>query len=235
MLAYPWTDGIPVALSRVTVDQAQTVGGILGHLHRRNLTHFGAPRPSARAVSAEQWRDLAQRSAGQPWSGQLTKALPLLLSLSADCVAAADALRGEPTLVSHRDLVAENVLWDATGASLIDWEAAAWINPMVELVSAAIDWSGYIEGRSDRAIFDAIVNGYREVAPFNAEKARQALPLSTGSWLRWLAYNLSRASGTGKVDDVEQALGVRQTVASLSATAKVPVHQPLWRQWLADA
>ena len=232
LLAYPWTDGTPVTLSRLTVDQARTVGGMLGHLHRRNLAHSGVPRPSARAISAEQWRDLAQRSAGQPWSGPLTEALPLLLKLSADCAAAADTLREEPTLVSHRDLVAENVLWDATGASLIDWEAATWINPMVELVSAAIDWSGYIEGRSDRAIFEAVIHGYRDTAPYDAAKARQALPLSTASWLRWLAHNLSRASGTGEIDDAEQALGVSQTVASLRATAKVPVHQPLWRQWI---
>ncbi len=224
-LAYPWVEGASVGLSRVTVDHARAVGSILGRLHQRNLAHPDLPGPSRRSVSAEQWRESGARVS--PWSEQLDDAMPVVLALSADCVAAADALREEPTLVSHRDLVPQNVLWDAKDTWLIDWEGAAWTNPMVEPVSATIDWSGYMEGRTDQAIFEAVLDGYRAVAPFDAAKATQALPVSTASWLRWLAYSVSRASGESASGDEERALGVSQTFASLSALAKIPAHQPV--------
>ncbi len=234
-LAYPWVEGTPVRLSRVTAEHARLVGGILGVLHQRNLVHGDLPHPGTRSISPEDWRALATRSEGQAWSAELNDAMPVLLALSAESTAAADALRESPTLVSHRDLVPENVIWDADGAWVIDWESAAWINPMVELVSAAIDWSGYIEGRSDRAIFDAVLDGYRAVAPLDAAEAALALPLSAASWLRWLAYNIGRALRESASDDHERSLGVSQTALSLRALSMLSRHQPLWRQWLASA
>lgn len=233
-LAYPWIDAQTIPLSSVTVDHAYAVGATLGHLHNRNIADPRLPGPNMRTLSTEQWQDLAKRSEGQPWSSQLSDALALLVSLSAASAAAAEALRGEPALVSHRDLVPENVLWNAETAWLIDWESAAWTNPMVELVAAAIDWSGFIEGRSARATFDAVLEGYRTVAPFHPASAARALPVSAASWLRWLAYSVTRALGETASGDADRAVGVDQTILCLEAVVKVPTHQPLWSEWIAS-
>lgn len=233
-VAYPWVDGEPVPLSEVTEDHARAVGALLGQLHRCNVSHAGVPRQITRATSADQWRDLGTRSVGQPWSKQLTDALPLVISLSAEYVAAAEELRTEPVVVSHRDVVSENILWGRKTKWLIDWEGAAWTNPFVELVAAAIDWSGYIEGRSDPQIFAAVLAGYRAVAPFDAAQALRAVPVSSGSWLRWLAYNISRALGEASSAE-DQQVGLGQTLSSLRALGQVRAHQPEWRNWIAGA
>jgi Ser/Thr protein kinase RdoA (MazF antagonist) len=184
-------------------------------------------------ISADRWRDLAKTSEGQPWSTQLTEALPLLVSLSAEDEAATEDLRAEPTVVSHRDVVPENILWGPKASWLIDWEAAAWTNRMVELVSVAIDWSGYIEGRTDQRIFAAVLEGYRAIAPFDAAQALRAVPVSSGSWLRWLAYNITRAAGEASSDD-DRAVGLGQIGLSLRALAKVRAHRPLWQKWIVS-
>ena len=182
----------------------------------------------------EELPDLAKRSEGQPWSMTLAGALPLLLSLSAEDEAGTEDLRTEPTLVSHRDVVPENILWGPKASWLIDWEGAAWTNPMVELISAAIDWSGYIEGRTDQRIFAAVLEGYLAITPFDAAQALRAVSVSSGSWLRWLAYNITRATGDASSDD-DRAVGLGQIGSSLRALAQVRAHQPLWRKWIVDA
>jgi len=136
--------------------------------------------------------------------------------------------------VSHRDVIPENILWGPNTTWLIDWEGAAWTNPFVELVSAAIDWSGYIEGRSDPLLFAALLAGYRAVAPFDPAQALRAIPVSSGSWLRWLAYNITRALGEASSAE-DQQVGLEQTLSSLRAFGQVRAHQPEWRTWITGA
>lgn len=56
--------------------------------------------------------------------------------------------------MSHRDLDQKNVLWNTDNhPHLIDWESAGWTNPMVELVTMALNWGGIVSGQIDRDAF----------------------------------------------------------------------------------
>jgi len=171
------------------------------------------------------------RSQDQSFSAQLDELVPTLSALSAGASTAWSRLRLERRVVSHRDVVPENVLWDGTIPTLIDWESSAWTSPMAELVAAAIDWSGFIEGRSTADIFVAVLDGYRAVLPFVPAEALRALPASIASWLPWLDYSIRRALGEG-ADPEERALGAAQAESVLRAVERVPFHVQKWQDWI---
>jgi len=230
-LAYPWIDGSTADLATVTVEQARTAGELIGRLHSRDLRHAGVPAVDWRSVSTEQWRALAGRSRGQPWATPLEGMLPPLIAMSDDYRAAAKALRDRPVLVSHRDVDHTNVLWRDGAAWLIDWEGTAWTNPMVELAGAAIAWSGFSDGRSDEAIFRAVLDGYQEAARLSVEDAIAALAAAIGGSLDWQEFSVRRALGEAFTEE-DREVGIAQTVSNLNALSKVAQHGPKWREWL---
>lgn len=45
------------------------------------------------------------------------------------------------SVLSHGDIDQKNVLWNQDNSpTVIDWEAAGYVNPMVELFTAALYW-----------------------------------------------------------------------------------------------
>lgn len=230
-LVYPWIDGAAADLATVTVEQARTAGELIGRLHRRDLKHAGVPAVDWRSVSAEQWAALAERSRGQPWAAQLERMVPALIAMSDEYRAAAEALRHRPVLVSHRDVDQTNVLWRDDAAWLIDWEGTAWTNPMVELSGAAIAWSGFSDGRSDEAIFRAILDGYQKAARLSVEDAVAGLAAAIGGSLDWQEFSIRRALGEAFSEE-DRAVGVAQTVSNLDALSNVAQHSSKWREWL---
>ena len=133
--------------------------------------------------------------------------------------------------MSHRDVDQTNVLWRDGEAWLIDWEGAAWTNPMVELAGAAIAWSGFSDGRSDEAIFRAILDGYQETARLSVDDAVAALAAAVGGSLEWQEFSLRRALGEAFSEE-DRAVGRAQTVSNLDALSKVAQHSPRWREWI---
>ncbi len=229
-LAFPWIDGAWAHHSRLTVDQARTVGGLIAQMHLRDLEH-PAPHPANwRSIPAEQWRSLAGRSAGQPWAAHLSEQLPELIEMSDEYRVAADALSDGPTVIGHRDLDLKNVLWDDRGPWLIDWDSAGRVHPLVELVTAAIDWSGFAGARTDRDLFVAVLDGYREHRPFGPDEAARALP-AADVYLRWLEFNIRRALGEA-ASPIDRAIGVAETVATLENLRAAYEHRPRWREWI---
>jgi Ser/Thr protein kinase RdoA (MazF antagonist) len=231
-LAYPWTAGTTIELKEVTAQHARAIGATLATLHRRRLSDAGVPDRTTWTIAPDRWRDLARRSAGRSFSAQLHDALPTLATLSADASTAWSRLRLGPHVVSHRDVVPENVLWDGDTPTLVDWESSAWTSPVAELVAAAIDWSGFIEGRSASEIFLAVLDGYREHLSFATADVLTALPASAASWLSWLDYSIRRALGEA-ADPEEHALGATQATLVLRAIERIPRHLPMWQTWIA--
>jgi Ser/Thr protein kinase RdoA (MazF antagonist) len=167
------------------------------------------------------------------FSAQLDELVPTLVALSVDASTAWNMLRVGRRTVSHRDVVPENVLWNGEAPTLIDWESSAWTSPMAELVAAAIDWSGFIEGRSACDVFLAVLDGYRTVLSFAPADALGALPASAASWLPWLDYSIRRALSVG-ADLEERALGAAQASSVLRALESMPNHLPQWEAWITS-
>lgn len=44
-------------------------------------------------------------------------------------------------IISHRNLDSKNVLWKEGIPYIIDWESTEYINPAIELIDVATNWS----------------------------------------------------------------------------------------------
>ncbi len=100
---------------------------------------------------------------------------------------AARQVAGEQWGISHSDLDQKNVLWsDQKTPWLIDWEAAGWVQPAIEAVGAALDWSGSVSGDFHAASYAAFLGGYRREKPLTAEEEQLG-----GASLLWKLVRLA--------------------------------------------
>ena len=130
---------------------------------------------------------------------------------------------------SELRLTPEHVLWiERAFPWLIDWEAAGYINPAMELAETALRWAGLGHDAPSLEIVRAMRSGYRLAGPALATSARTALAGCAGSWLseleramlRSLDANLSaneRALALADVADAADRVDARPSLRSLSA------------------
>ena len=122
-------------------------------------------------------------------------------------------------VISHRDLDLPNVLWNNDNMPvIIDWETSGWVNPTLEVIDTAWNWSGgkdYFDKNKYKLFLDTylkeggILDDY-EIA-FKADyKAK----------LRWFEYNLKRITIFDFLDEEEQKLGENEVIRSADEIIK---------------
>lgn len=166
------------------------------------------------------------------WAYIARSMLPRLLTWSRLYEVAGQQL-GRHQVVSHRDLDQKNVLWrDDQTPYVIDWEAAGLINPTLELVGAALSWSGLVVGDVRKESFDAVIEAYRQAGGEIHDKSEVALHGLMGTWLGWLLFNMRRSLGESVEREEERDLGVRETSMTLKLLRTFDDHLPIWAGWL---
>ena len=122
-------------------------------------------------------------------------------------------------VISHRDLDLPNVLWNNDNIPvIIDWETSGWVNPTLEVIDTAWNWSGgkdYFDKNKYKLFLDTylkeggILDDY-EIA-FKADyKAK----------LRWFEYNLKRITIFDFLDEEEIELGEKEVIRSAEEIIK---------------
>ena len=125
----------------------------------------------------------------------------------------------EKKVISHRDLDLPNVLWNNDNMPvIIDWETSGWVNPTLEVIDTAWNWSGgkdYFDKNKYKLFLDTylkeggILDDY-EIA-FKADyKAK----------LRWFEYNLKRITIFDFLDKEEIELGEKEVIRSAEEIIK---------------
>jgi hypothetical protein len=246
--AWPWLDldiGERLATVRVhkwvagtmrtdpaSVAVATQLGDLLGRVHRLlpELTEW------RRAPAwPEDWRAAAQVGdrVPRPWDRTFNDALPRLEEASELCrVAAAEKVR---LVRTHRDLHSHNVIERPDGSVVVvDWDAASTQRADWELVETALELAGYISGRPDRNVVDAVVSSYHQAGG----TARRITATSFAGLLmcsqNWLRYNVRRvasrqpkAPATGGDGDAVE----REAVRSLAAVQRATQGIDQWLPW----
>jgi len=232
VLVYPWIDGtvLPIASAGPTV--AHQIGVILGRIHILNLdiSRFGA---SERTVTDPiEWRGASDDGLAKeaPWADEIADLLPRIVDWENAGLQAYRSL-GERRVVSHGDLDQKNVIWSETDTPwLIDWESAGPVVPAVEVIAAALDWSGQTADEPDCETFMALLAGYRSITDLAAQNCRMALHVRLADWLGWLKANMTRSTDDDRSTE-EQELGTREVIKTAATLRNLASNTEVWAAW----
>ena len=177
VIVFPWLDGYMLPFGPVTIEQARHIGAVLGRIHALDLQVPGLPLPVFSTYADAHWEALVRQaaSASMEWADDPAS---LLIELRAWNGLAQEGYAGVGSrwVVSHGDLDQKNVLWqDDETPYLIDWESAGLVNPVLEVIGAALSWSGQTIGPPEQAVFTALLREYCRHADLPAGVGRAAL------------------------------------------------------------
>lgn len=232
VLVYPWVNGVQLSPGALDAAQAGRLGEVLGRMHAINVTVPGLERPGLRAFPPEHWLALTRRALGLQleWAGPVRQALEAILALGDRYEAAGVELMRE-LVVSHRRLTPEHVLW-IQGAFpwLIDWEAAGYINPAMELAETALRWAGLVQDAPQAGIIAALLDGYHLAGPKLATNALAALAGCAGSLLSELEHAMLR-SLNAELPANERALARSDVTVALGVVETLAANFDDWELW----
>lgn len=224
-LVFPWVEGDMLAPAAVAKTHAHRIGRELHAIHASEQGLEGLGAIEEPFVPEATWTGLTRTAAssGAPWTTDLATTRGAMREVNAQAETAARSWT-RPAVASHRNLDPQNVLWTSDGEpALIDWEAAGWIHPELEVVRAAFDWSEDGDGALDPARFSGVLKGYREAGGTLTERASLLVDAALGARLPWVANSMRRALGEeGRKadkrerahDDAVHALGVWRRLVS---------------------
>lgn len=185
-MVFPWMEG--QALNILSILHCYSVGKVLGKIHKTNLKLNNVNAATWYEFNEPDWCSLLMNI---PYDLDVT--LDELKKWSHQCKNALVCLSKEK-VISHGDLSQNNIIWlSLEKPMLIDWEAAGWLHPQVELFGVAINCSDFISNSFNHQKFMAVIEGYFSVTSQVAID-EYVLYGGLGSWLSWLNFNLIQQS-----------------------------------------
>jgi Ser/Thr protein kinase RdoA (MazF antagonist) len=236
IMLFEWVDGITLEEDDVTIDRCRQIGELFGQMHNCRLSIENLALPANQAFDKNHWAELLNRarSAECAWVGETDAALPYLIRFSAAYADALPLLQAN-TVASHRDLDIKNTMWKASGHPvIIDWEAGGLVNPMWELLDAALNWCGQTSGQPDKERFQALIAGYQTVQPLNAAMIEPAFAGCLGARMEWLEFNMQRSIDTNTPSE-EQSLGTGQVTSTLADILSLEAGKRDFFDWLPQS
>lgn len=208
-LAYPWVDAKALDQNAVSENHALKIAEILAKIHCLDLDEPEITETEFPIHANEKIIRLIEKCPVEE-----------LLKNQKNLLAANEAYQNAiPTLkthivVSHGDLDQKNVLWDKNdNPILIDWESARKLNPVYEIVNAALDWSG-ISSKFDKNQFRKMISAYIKAGGIIDERGVEAAFYGVlGNWINWMVYNLERSTS---IDLEQRNIGIEQVTQTLA-------------------
>ena len=122
-------------------------------------------------------------------------------------------------VISHRDLDLPNVLWNnEDNPVIINWETSGWVNPTLEVIDTAWNWSGgkdYFDKNKYILFLDTYVK-----EGGNLDDYQIAFKADYKAKLRWFEYNLKRITIFEGLDEEEINLGEKEVMRSADEIIK---------------
>lgn len=232
VMLFDWIDGSVLAPGDCRTEHASMIGTLLHNIHHMNFRE--QPVPVWKSFGQEHWRALAEEGIwkGECWAQQIDSGLPELLEWNERFVGASSLLNQRLT-VGHRDLNPKNVIWkERCHPYIIDWEAAGPTNPTMELLDAALSWSGLDAGQVNKELFMAMINAYRKAGGDALTNIEEGFYGRMGGMLDWLEYNMRRSLRTDIFGESEQRLGTEQVQLTFSSLKELAANIEVWSEWV---
>ncbi|QSO49218.1 aminoglycoside phosphotransferase family protein [Alicyclobacillus mengziensis] len=232
-MVFDWIEGRTLLAGECTVSHARTIGDVLYGIHALHINVDGLELPTGEEVPIETWRGHIKRAKqrgvcwGVPWEYLLDEVVCWSRLYG-------EAVRNlsEQVVVSHRDLDSKNVIWsDEDVPYLIDWESTGYINPTVELVEVALNWSRLADGAADKKRFQAVITAYVHAGGVPRDEVSDAVHATLGGTLAWLEYNMRRSLDDEVFGTEERGLGTREVRHTIDALKRFTQTAPECITW----
>ncbi|QUI23587.1 phosphotransferase [Vallitalea pronyensis] len=217
-LVFDWVNGRSLNVNEINSVHSEKMGVILADLHQMDFSNLGIKKDSSDYGLSINWNWYLQkgRENNLPWVNMLNESMNKLDQWTNQGNVSAKLLSSN-LVISHRDLDAKNVMWNADNPIIIDWESAGYVNPMLELTETAVYWSETENGDIDKKRYLAFIRSYKK--RYGTLKANWNGVLCNGflSKLAWLEYNLKRSLWIECSDTEEQYMGTIQVTDTIDA------------------
>ncbi len=233
VMVFDWVDGRTLLPEECTSEHARRIGEILFRIHSLNMVIDGLEPPTWSAIPEDTWKSHIAKARQSiscwelPWE-------TLLHDVINWCRLFQDAAArlSKRLIISHGDLDSKNVIWnDEQTPYVIDWESAGYVNPTVELIEAALNWSRNQDGTSDKTRFQAVIQSYVQAGGSLYGNVLDALYGTLGGMLGWLEYNMRRSVDEDVFGGDERDLAqreVKQTAHQLKKLVGVVFDYAQW-------
>ncbi len=212
-MVYPWLEGKSIFPPAIQPAYCMRMGQILADIHGADVQVDGMEIEKPDDENRD-WKHLISLCRNDEWKEKMVTLLPCILQWERKGCEAALKLAGEQ-VISHRDLDPKNVMWQGMQPILIDWEAAGYINPWQEMAECLFYWCDDGHGNLKKGCFQAFVAAYGEKIPLHGAPWQEALNAAYKGCIEWLYYNLRRAAGLEREEEVP--MGAQQVKLTLEA------------------
>jgi Ser/Thr protein kinase RdoA (MazF antagonist) len=231
-MLYLWIDGIVITPGEASNKQCYLIGQMTASLHSANLTIDHPVKPQVRLFDESFWQNIIAQGEKQNqfWTSDIKAMLPLLIKSYEKGEQEKSKLLYEQ-VITHRDINLKNIIWqDDRSYKIIDWEAAGFANPVVELLETAFELSGQWEGVLDQEKYEAVLRGYHSSDRNNETDFDCALSGCFGCRLEWLEFNLQRSLNTN-LSDTEKKLAGNEIKTATMAINMLELNTEKFKVW----
>jgi Ser/Thr protein kinase RdoA (MazF antagonist) len=204
---HEWRDLPPVPELPAPPAVAAELGSALARLHGLALPAAGGvPGWFTEAPAPEYWAELVGRAteAGCSWTPALEAAVPVFAELGS---MASGPETVPPSVLCHRDLVANNVRSAPDGALLIiDWDHAGPLPAEWELGYVLLQWCFRTDGGVDFESAGTILEAYRAQSGRPVEVTGGTLLPAARAWLNFTTGTVAHAVANHGADGEELRL-----------------------------
>ena len=194
-MIFKWNYGKHLKPEDVTDEVCNIVGELLAKIHNLDFSIIEAEKSKELQIKNIDWNYYANiaKEQNKYYYKDLIENLDMLYELNKKTNEALEYSKNN-LIISHRDLIKKNIMWNENKPTVIDWESSGYVNPTVELIQVCWNWANGDVGKFDFDKFRIIVNSYlQNVNNYQKEDMKKLIYANLWEAIEWLEYNLKRS------------------------------------------
>ena len=209
-MIFNWNYGSHLQPEDVTDEICNTIGELLAKIHNLDFSKIEAEKSKETETRIIDWQHYANVAKNQNkyYYKDLVENIEILYEINKKTNEALEYAKSN-LIISHRDLIKKNILWNENKPTVIDWESSGYVNPTVELVQVCWNWANGDVGKFEFEKFGIIVNSYlQNVKNYKKEDMKKLIYANLWEAIEWLEYNLKRSlciESTYRKEEIELA------------------------------
>ena len=209
-MVFKWNHGVHLKPEDVTDEICGIIGELLAQIHNLDFSKIEAEKSKKTETRIIDWQHYANVAKNQNkyYYKDLVENIEILYEINKKTNEALEYAKNN-LIISHRDLIKKNILWNNNIPTVIDWESSGYVNPTVELVQVCWNWANGDVGKFEFEKFGMIVNSYlQHVKKYKKEDMKKLIYANLWEAIEWLEYNLKRSlciESTYRNEEIELA------------------------------